>query len=82
VEKSKYSERAKSGTRKQINGIIEFLEKQVLNQNKELKKYQSLIKLSFSKIALNATNQNMTKTKLALKSYQAIKKDYLKKGLI
>jgi hypothetical protein len=78
----KSSASAKSATRKQINGIIELLEKQIFNQNKELKKYESLIKLSFSKIAIKATIKNMTKTKLALKSYQQIKKDYSKRGLI
>lgn len=82
MAEKKHSERAKSGTRKQIDGIIEFLDNQIVNQNKELKKYQSLSKFSFSKIAINATSKNLMQTKSALKSYQAIKKDYSKRGLI
>ena len=45
----KSSASAKSATRKQINGIIEFLQLQISNYTMELKKYESKFKSNFKK---------------------------------
>ena len=78
----KSSASAKSATRKQINGIIEFLQLQISNYTMELKKYESLSKFPFSKIAIQSAKNNLEKTINSLQDYEKLKIEYSKRGLI
>jgi len=79
-----HSEKAQKGTRAQINGIIEFLEKQYVKLAQELQKYQSvnLKKFPFTKTAIKAVQKNMKSTLESIAYYKELKNEYTKKGLI
>ena len=74
----KHSERAKSGTSTQIDGVIAFLEKQLKNYEEELIKYSEEVFEEFRK----GIQYNINLTKSSLNYYKKTKDEYDKKGLI
>jgi len=74
----KHSERAKSGTNTQIDGVIAFLEKQLKNYEEELIKYSEEVFEEFRK----GIQYNINLTKSSLNYYKQTKDEYDRKGLI
>ena len=74
----KHSERAKSGTSTQIDGVIAFLEKQLKNYEEEITKYSEEVFAEFRK----GIQYNINLTKSSLNYYKQTKDEYDRKGLI
>lgn len=74
------SERAKKGTRTQIDGIISFLKKQLSNQEKELAKFSAYG--SIGKKAVAVIEKNIASTTKSLDYYVGLREEYEDQGLI
>lgn len=74
----KHSERAKTGTKDQFDGVISFLEKQLDNYEAELEKYAGVVYDEFRK----GIQYNINLTKSSLNYYRKVKDEYNNKGLI
>lgn len=76
-----HSDRAKSGTKKQVEGIIKFLSNSLESYQKEYAKYEKL-GLAMAKDALSVISKNIESTKKSLAYYNDLKEKYKKDGLI
>ena len=76
------SNRAKGNTAKQIQGIIDFLEKQLTNYRKELHEITSWGGAGRLSNAISVIESNIKTTNDSLRYYLNLQEEYRKKKLI
>lgn len=74
----RHSDRAKKGTSEQLDGIINFLQKQIESYEKEMKLYSDKV---FSQFREGIEN-NISIAKKSIEYYKNLKDEYSKQGLI
>lgn len=74
----KHSESAKKGTSKQIDGIIDLLEKQIYGYETDYKKYTKKV---YERMKMDLKS-NIYIARKSLQYYQKLKNNYIKDNLV